>query len=167
MELSGIQQLGKRYYSDTMMVYEKSFQLLLLLYSKIIERKFVRKGVRNGCSIFCCGISQSLPGIRLWDFFCTRGSPHGVFSACPWVGCLRWWHGFLFIPIFLYCHGALRRWPYGVVILHELAERPPGLALDRGSHPYNHPYLIIHLGELTPIMYHVSKHFFIILCITM
>lgn len=73
MELSGIQQLGKRYYSDTMMVYEKSFQLLLLFYSKIIERKFVRKGVRKGCSIFCCGISQSLPGIRLWDFFCTRG----------------------------------------------------------------------------------------------
>lgn len=37
------------------------------------HRKFVRKGVRKGCSIFCYGISQSLPGIRLWDFFCTRG----------------------------------------------------------------------------------------------
>lgn len=73
MELSGIQQLGKRYYSDTMMPYEKSFQLLLLLYSKIIERKLVRKGVRKGCSISCCGISQSLPGIRLWDFFCAQG----------------------------------------------------------------------------------------------
>lgn len=70
MELSGIQQLGKCYYSDILMVYEKSFQLLLLLYSKIIERKFVRKGVRKGCSISCYRISQPLPDIRLQDFFC-------------------------------------------------------------------------------------------------